>query len=224
MKHPYSSMPQRHKLQWLYASITIIVLALGWKFPALGFLVAGAMLGGIISGPLAGRWFCGNLCPRGGFLERIIGRYAKGSSLPRFFTSAIFRVAVILFLFAMLTINVKSAPLDWRQWGFAFWLICFVTTAAGAVLAFFGNARAWCAICPMGTVQNWFGGKRYLLAIERGKCKSCLVCEKKCPMNLHIIDLQNNGLEPQASSSPDCIRCGECIAACPAKTLHFVKK
>ena len=223
MKHPYSSIPQRHRLQWLYASATVIVLALGWKIPALGFLVPVAMIGGMVSGPVAGRWFCGNLCPRGGFLERIIARYSKGKAPPKLLASTPFRVGVMLFLFTMIGLNVKDDPLSWRQWGYAFWLICVVTTAVGAALAYFWHARSWCAICPMGTMQNWMGGNTYHLKIDPKKCRSCLRCEKSCPMKLKIIAPAQHEEPSRTIPSRDCIRCGECVASCPVKTLHFEK-
>ena len=43
-------MKTRHRLQWFYASITILILTLGWKFPILGYLVLAAMIGGFIMG------------------------------------------------------------------------------------------------------------------------------------------------------------------------------
>jgi len=223
MKHPYSTMKTRHRLQWLYASVTILVLALGWKFPILGYIVVAAMLGGLISGPIAGRWFCGNMCPRGGFLERVISTYSPGKTMPAWAKSAKVRVGVILFLFAMVGINGSRDPGNWLHWGRVFWTICLVTTTAGVIMAYFWNARAWCAVCPMGTIQNWTGGGKYRLEMDPEHCKSCKKCEKACPMRLPIIQGKTKTAAPQVLFSKDCIRCGECEAACPAKTLTLKK-
>ena len=222
MKHLYSTMKTRHNLQWLYASVTILILTLGWKFPIMGYLVVAAMTGVFISGPIAGRWFCGNLCPRGGFLERIISKYSPNKTMPAWANSTKVRVGVLLFLFCMVGINGSRDPGNWQHWGYVFWLVCFVTTTAGALMAFFWNARAWCAICPMGTIQSWVGGGKYKLEIDPELCKSCKKCEKSCPMHLHIIQGKTENTSPQVLFSKDCIRCGECEEACSVKTLKLV--
>ena len=216
-------MKTRHRLQWFYASITILILTLGWKFPILGYLVLAAMIGGFISGLVAGRWFCGNLCPRGGFLERIISKYSPNKPMPDWAKSTKVRIGVLLFLLCMVGINGSRDPGSWQHWGFVFWLVCFVTTAFGAIIAFFWNARSWCAICPMGTIQSWLGGNKYHLEIDQKTCKSCKKCERSCPMHLSIIKEKTENTLPNTLFSKDCIRCGECEEACPVKTLHFEK-
>ena len=214
-------MKQRHALQWFYASVTALILVLGWKYPLLGYLVVAAMVGGIVSGILAGRWFCGNMCPRGGFLERIISRYSPGKPMPAWAKSMKIRIGVLLFLICMVILNGSRNPDSWQHWGYVFWLICLVTTILGGILAFFWNARSWCAICPMGTIQSWLGGGKYRLAIDPKHCMSCKRCEQVCPMHLAIIQGKTGNTFPQPLFSKDCLRCGECEAACPAKTLHF---
>ena len=166
---------------------------------------------------------CGNLCPRGGFLERIISKYSPNKPMPDWANSTKVRIGVLLFLLCMVGINGSRDPGSWQHWGFVFWLVCFVTTAFGAIIAFFWNARSWCAICPMGTIQSWLGGNKYHLEIDQKTCKSCKKCERSCPMHLSIIKEKTENTLPNTLFSKDCIRCGECEEACPVKTLHFEK-
>ena len=223
MKHPYSTMKNRHRLQWLYASITILIIGLGWMVPILGYIVLAAMIGGLISGPIAGRWFCGNLCPRGGFLERILSLYSPNKTVPAWVNSMKVRIGVLTILFSIVGFNGSRDPSSWEHWGSVFWLACVVTTTVAALMAIFWNARAWCAICPMGTIQSWAGGGKYHLEIDPDHCKSCKKCEKVCPMHLSIIQGKTKENPPQVLFSKDCIRCGECEESCPAKTLKLVK-
>lgn len=224
MKPLYLKLKKRHTWQWLYASVTLMVLLLGWKYPALGYVVVAAMLGGLISGPLAGRWFCGNLCPRGGFLERVVSKISPDRPAPAWLVSSKVRAGVILFLFTMVFVNGSRNPSSWEHWGVVFWLICLVTTVAGLVLAAIWNPRTWCAICPMGTMQNLAGGKLYTLVLDPAKCKECHLCEKRCPMKFKIIEPPFKDRAPQVLEFRDCIKCGECILSCPAKALTFSER
>lgn len=137
MRHPYKTLKRRHALQWMYASMTITVLLLGWKYPLLGYVVVLAMLGSIISGLIAGRWFCGNLCPRGGFLERILSKISPDKPAPKWLHLTTTRIGMIIFLFAMIGLNASRNPTSWEHWGFVFWLVCLVTTIFGLILAYF---------------------------------------------------------------------------------------
>jgi polyferredoxin len=38
--------------------------------------------------------------------------------------------------------------------GLVFWLLCVLSLSAGLILGFFFKPRSWCAICPMGTLQD----------------------------------------------------------------------
>lgn len=220
MRPLFTNMAKRHRWQWGSSLLTLVVLSAGWKFPVLGFLVPVAMIGGGISGPLAGRWFCGNICPRAGLLERMLLVISQGKAMPSWAKSMPVRIAFLLFLLVMLGSNVSQDPYNWRQWGYAFWLVCLVTSIIGVVMAYFWHPRSWCHVCPMGTGQNWLGGGRFSLSIGSESCRKCRSCEQHCPMQLTIIDPVDEAA--QVIPSRDCIRCGECLAACPAKALHFV--
>ncbi len=63
---------RRHVIQWFLVPVVIISIALGWKFPWLGFSVPIVMLMGAIINIKKGRYGCGNLCPRGNFFDRIM--------------------------------------------------------------------------------------------------------------------------------------------------------
>jgi len=100
------------------------------------------------------------------------------------------------------------------HWGSVFWLMCLVTTAIALVLAVIYRPRAWCAICPVGTLQGILGGRRDRWTIE-STCQSCGLCEKHCPLSLSIVAGRSAGY----IESPDCLKCGRCQVVCPVNAI-----
>ena len=74
--------------------------------------------------------------------------------------------------------------------------------------------RPFCQyLCPLGAIYGWFN-RFSLVQIqwEKELCVSCMACEKACPVDLSLREI---------SRSPECIRCGKCVDACPQKCLYF---
>ena len=62
----------RKAVQWALLWVMVATIALGWKYPVLGYSVPLVMIVGIVGSFFNGRYVCGHLCPRGGFLDRIL--------------------------------------------------------------------------------------------------------------------------------------------------------
>lgn len=74
--------------------------------------------------------------------------------------------------------------------------------------------RPFCQyLCPLGAIYGWFN-RFSLLQIrwEKERCVSCAACERSCPLGLSVGEI---------SRSPECIRCGKCVDACPQRCLNF---
>jgi ferredoxin-type protein NapH len=176
------------------------------------------MLMGMVGGVLNGRYVCGNLCPRGAFYDRYFESVGPKRPIPQWMRSYAFRWSFFVLLMTFMVLNVLRAPDDWRHWGFVFWLMCAVTTALGLVLVLFVRPRGWCAICPMGTMQNAFSriaSRKSRILIDSANCRMCMMCERTCPMNIPITRFKPDGVV----TDPDCIKCYECVAVCPFNAL-----
>jgi len=215
MRDPKQFARRRRIVQWILAPIVVVTIALGWRYPVLGFAVAIVMLMGMIGGVFSGRYVCGNLCPRGAFFDRYFGWTAGRRQIPAWMKSLTLRWILFAALMAFMILRIVQNPTSWQHWGRVFWLMCTVTTGLGLVLVLFVHPRGWCAICPMGTMQNALGGWRHDIRIDSAKCRLCLKCERVCPMNIPITRHKDAGV----IRDRDCLKCRECAAVCPFDAL-----
>lgn len=208
---------RRRIIQWFLAPITIIVIALGWRFPFLGFAVPVVMITGLVGGILRGRYVCGHLCPRGSFFDRMLAPISPSKPIPPSFRSMALRWPLLVVLMGLMVYRISLNPGSIAHWGKVFWMMCVVTSAIGVILALFVNERSWCSFCPIGTLQNAVGGAKDQLRIDGDICRACRTCEKKCPLKIPIVDFKEDGV----MAHRDCLKCPECVTICPKNALSF---
>lgn len=201
--------------KWLLSLVVVAVLLLGWRFPALGFVVPVVMATGMGGGVFRGRWVCGNLCPRGSLLDTWLGALPR-RPLPEWMGAAAFRWGVLAALIGLMVAQLAVDPGNWQHWGIVFWRMCLVTTAAALILAMSFTSRGWCRICPVGTVAAQAGKGKMSLQIA-SSCRSCGACERVCPMHLDIVAHRHAGTLPHR----DCLKCSTCMKACPSQALAW---
>jgi len=202
--------------RWILATIMILTVALGWRYPAIGFAVPVAMVAGIGGSLLRGRYVCGTFCPRGSFFDTLFRLVGGTQPIPAPLRTMPVRWGILAVLMGFMAWQISRNPGDPLHWGFVFWMACAVTTAAGIGLGLFYHARAWCVICPVGTMANAIGGGKWQLQIDPG-CGSCGACERHCPMGLTIAAHRDGGTLPHR----DCLKCSSCADACPKGALTF---
>jgi len=214
----YSLAPAADVHRWILASVMLVTIAFGWKWPMLGFTVPVAMVVGIGGSFLRGRYVCGNICPRGSFYDTLFRLIGGSRPVPSFLTSMRFRWGVLAILMSLMALQIAQNPGDPLHWGRVFWLVCLVTTAVGVALGLYYRPRTWCSFCPVGTMANAIGGDKDQLVIG-ASCKSCGVCEKSCPMDFSIVGHKAEGVLPNR----DCLKCSSCVASCKVGALSFAK-
>lgn len=68
-------------------------------------------------------------------------------------------------------------------------------------------------LCPLGLIYGIFNRFSFFqLYWHEKNCSACGLCEKVCPMGLRI---------PRDLNSTECIRCLNCLTACPSKAIHL---
>lgn len=206
-------------LYWIF----FIYLILGWIFPVVGWAALICMLGPVLTSIWKGRFWCGNVCPRGSVYDRLLSKYSPHRPIPKFVRTSGFRLFMVCFIFAMFGVQMYFAWGDWSAMGFVFWKIIVATTIVGVVLAFIYAPRTWCSFCPMGTMSKWVAPKKspfsaafkHIHVSERCTQK-CKMCARVCPMQLEPYSSRG---EADGYLNPDCIKCGNCVEACPLKCI-----
>jgi polyferredoxin len=211
-------MKKRLSLQAVTSVGLPAVLVGGWFYPYLGFFLLVCMVGALALAWHKGRSWCDWMCPRGSFYDVYLKKISRGAELPRFMKTRGFRTFVFAALVSALGVQVYLAWGDPHEVGRAMVRVLTVTTTAGIVLGAFFQERAWCHICPMGSLGNLISrGKDPLIVADT--CRSCKLCTKACPMQLKPFE----GREQGFMADGDCLKCSSCVAACPANALRFEK-
>ena len=202
-------------------------LVLGYFYPIIGLIALICMIAPVTVSIWKGRWWCGNACPRGNFYDKILSKYSPHRPIPKFVRTFGFRLFMVFFIFTMFTVQMYFAWGDWNAMGRVFWNIILITTIVGIILSFIYAPRTWCSFCPMGTLSSWVAPKEgklpngyksiHVSSTCQMKCKSCA---RFCPMQLTPYDSrgQENGY-----LHLDCIKCGQCVTACPIKIMELKK-
>jgi len=205
----------RNNYKWGLALLMVLVLGLGWKYPYLGFMVPIVMITGLIGSFLKGRVVCGNFCPRGSFFDTWFKPLGGSTKVPKLLTTPKLRWSLLVALFSFMIVQLLSDIGSAAHWGTVFWRVCMVTTLIALVVGVRYRSRAWCAFCPMGTIQGAIGGEKHALSISTS-CAGCGICEKNCPMGHDIAHSRERGIVMNS----DCLHCGACVSACPRNALQ----
>lgn len=178
------------------------------------------MVAPIIVSIFKGRFWCGNLCPRGNFYDNVVFKFSNKRKVPKFLKSNYFRVVVVVVMLSMFASGINKSWGNIYGIGMVFYRMIILTTIIGIILSFFYNQRIWCNFCPMGTISSFvskFRKNKKVLQVSL-ECVSCKLCEKKC--SLGIVPYEYKG---DLLNHPDCIQCGKCVMVCPKKAIGYDK-
>ena len=220
-RHKYPLPPDS---QWLlrYSQLDPLLLLqyMRWEgtFPVWGWLPIVT----IVLTLMAGRVFCGWLCPVGGLLA-VLQSLRQWGGPPRWAARLYnYRYGWLLFLLGLMMLGsgwaLYLSPFQliteelsriWR--GQVPWML--TTLIILGVVAF---PRVWCVfLCPTGLLLSFFARWRWLRVSPPEECVHCGICEKICP---------TGAAKPQPGvASQDCLVCGRCSERCPAGSFELAR-
>jgi polyferredoxin len=163
----------------------------------------------------AGRKWCAWICPRGSFLDIFIKPISREKKIPDFLKNLRFRMIVLVILMGILSLKLTAGYPDLNKMGMVFIQILVITTIAAVILGIIFHQRAWCYMCPVGTLAHIIGKGKKNIEIMPERCTDCGLCEKNCPMQVK----PNAYKSKKVLDNADCTKCGVCISVCPEKAL-----
>jgi ferredoxin-type protein NapH len=196
-----------------------------------------------LSSLFVGRFWCGWLCPVGGFAENCFPLQAKpvkGRHLDwiKWFiwvpwigiiiwavVSAGGYHSVNAFLDTENGISIAGAP-D-RPIIFAY-LIYYIVLGLFLVLSLLVGRRAGChSMCWMAPfmiigrkLRNLANWPALHLQSQPDRCRDCKQCTSVCPMSLDVNAMVRSGKMEHS----ECILCGSCVDNCPTKVIRYQLK
>ncbi len=167
--------------QAVFGTAFIALVAAGWFYSLIGYFIPLCMVAGVGLASVRGRKWCNWMCPRGSFADTYMKAVSPGRTLPPALRQTPVRAGVIIFLMTMLTYQILRLWPDHYAIGKFFVILLTITTIVGIFLAMFVHQRAWCSICPIGSLSSWVGANRYQLKMDHDSSISCGLCVKGCP-------------------------------------------
>lgn len=154
-------MTRPARIQALISLIFVVSVAVGGFFiPYIGFAVALVMLVALIMTLIKPRSFCTYACPRGKTLGLALKPFSRGKPLPKGFATAGTRRALCGFMMVCVISSIVRLFQIPAALGTFFWSVCVISLLGGVALGLLYRPRAWCAVCPMATLQETIGGFR----------------------------------------------------------------
>ncbi len=208
-----------HKWIWL---MLILFCIGGLIYPRVGIAAIICMLAPVAVSVFRGREWCGNFCPRGSFNDILLSKISRNKKIPRIMKNKWFRLLFVVALMGAFAVQLSLAWGNMVQVGQVFVRMILITTGLTIILGIVYSQRAWCVICPMGTMASWVtrtgsGSKGKNVTFDKQRCVSCNLCTKSCPMEIEVLKYKSKG----EVTHPDCLKCGKCVIKCPKDALKL---
>ena len=168
----------------------------------------------VVLAVIAGRIFCGWMCPFGFLFDLVYKLRVKLFKLKRLpKVNENIHNKLIYFKYVVLTLVVLAYLFGVGS--FDSYTLAYLLLALFLILGFV-YPRFFCRyVCPVGALLSIFARfSIFRLKLDKNKCVRCRLCEFKCPMQIKIVDVDK-------INQMECVRCFECISSCKKSGLLF---
>lgn len=207
-----------HKWAWL---LLIAYCVFGLVYPYIGVVALVCMLAPVVIAFVRGRMWCGNFCPRGSFNDNLLSKISRKRKIPRVMKSIWFKGLFLILIMGAFSIQLIYAWGSLWSVGKVFVRMILITTGLTIILGIIFSQRAWCVICPMGTMAYFVtklvaaGSRIKYVTFIKEKCIDCKFCSKACPIEIDVLSYKKHGKVINA----DCLKCNACVSKCPKRSL-----
>lgn len=192
----------------------------------------------ILIGVLFGRAVCGFLCPFGWLQDLLHKIPTKKFRTKRFHVLTHLKYVILILFVIVLPMAVVNevgmgdpffckyicpagileggiplaaadASIRASLGGLFTWKSCILLGIVTLSVFFYRPFCKW--LCPLGAFYGLFHPiSAYRLQVDAERCTSCGVCSRVCKMDVDVFRTPNHR---------ECIRCGDCVAACPHRAI-----
>ncbi|MCX6238639.1 MAG: 4Fe-4S binding protein [Bacteroidia bacterium] len=181
-----------------------------------------------------GRAYCSWFCPGCGVQElmSVFVRKKSKNSKALFIKYFIFAIWIGAIITGYFINGFRQIDLTYGMTDVSFERKIILTIGAIVIIvpltAIFGQFASCKYVCwqapfmIIGTkIRDYFKFSGLRLKAEAEKCRSCTICNLKCPMNIDVMA----SVKSQKMNNVECILCGNCIDSCKHKVIKFsIKK
>ena len=211
--HHSSLTVLRWSIELLSLGVIILLTYLGRLQLWLGVFAAG-----VVVSTVAGRYFCGLVCPMNTLfrlqyaLYRLLGlRRIPSPSAAHAAQRWVRGLSLIVFAGLMVGMRIAHIRIN---------MLLFIMILSFVVTLFIEEEFWHRWVCPFGTILSVTSHRAgHQVRIDQEACVGCGVCQKQCPSG-SIITV--NGKE-RKNLSHECLMCYQCVEPCPVDCIGVTR-